>query len=272
MPTVVVARTAKPGRDDEVAAWLRRLVDEARTWPGHVHAAIQPPNPVHPGEWVVLYQFETAEQLEAWLTSGARTAIMADGAHLIDGRQREQVIALAHNPEPVTAVASFRVKPGNETRYRELHDRLIARLGTFPGFLRSELFVPVEGVQDETVVVFAFDTRDHLDAWLGSDARRRMLDEIAPFVDGERTINVVGGFAGWFGAPGGVDVKRWKQAALVLLAIFPTTLVITRIRIWLLPDVHWVLGVLIGNTLGVIALTWLLMPRLTRWLSGWLRR
>jgi antibiotic biosynthesis monooxygenase (ABM) superfamily enzyme len=272
MPTVVVSRTAKPGHDDEVAAWLRRLVAEARTFPGHAHADIQPPNPAHPDEWVILYQFETAEQLEHWLRSDARTRIIAEGDHLIAGPKREQVVALAQSAEPVTAVASFRVKPGSEHRYRELHERLIARLATFPGFLRSELFIPVEGVQDETVVVFAFDSRAHLDAWLGSAERQEMLAEIAPYVEGERTLNVVGGFAGWFGAPGMANVRRWKQASLVLLALVPTTVVLTRLRMWALPDVHWVLGILIGNVLGVIALTWVLMPRLTRWFAAWLRR
>ncbi len=134
------------------------------------------------------------------------------------------------------------------------------------------MFPPIDGVQDETVVVFAFDTREHLDAWLDSDARRIMLEEIDPYIEGERTINVVGGFAGWFGGPGMAHVKTWKQAAIVLLALFPTTLVLTALRQWLVPDVHWVLGVLIGNVLGVIALTWLLMPWLTRLFAGWLRR
>jgi antibiotic biosynthesis monooxygenase (ABM) superfamily enzyme len=31
-------------------------------------------------------------------------------------------------------------------------------------------------------------------------------------------------------------------------------------------------AVLIGNVLGVAALSWLLMPWLTRWLDAWLRR
>ncbi len=272
MPTVVVARTPRPGCEPEFEAWLRRLVAAAREQPGHVRADIQPPNDVHPGEWVILYQFSTAELLDDWLTSDVRRSIIAEGDHLVDGPHREQIVALAQAPEPVTAVASFRVKPGNEHRYRELHTRLVERLGAFPGFLRSELFVPVEGVQDETVVVFAFDSRAHLDRWLDSDERRAMLAEIEPYLDGERTINVVGGFAGWFELPGATAVKRWKQASIVLLALFPTTLVLTQLRQWLLPDVHWVVGVLFGNVLGVAALTWLLMPRLTRWFSGWLRR
>ena len=272
MPTVVVARTPAPGRETEFEQWLRRLVAAARLAPGHVHSDIQPPTDVHPGEWVILYQFEDVESLNAWLTSETRDSIVADGRDLMIGSTREQLVALAHHPEPVTAVASFRVKPGNEHRYAEFHARLIERLGTFPGFIRSEMFMPIDGVQDETVVVFAFDTREHLDAWLESAARRLMLEEIDPYIEGDRTVNIVGGFAGWFGQPGMAHVKTWKQACVVLLAIFPVTLVITALRLWLAPDINWVLGVLIGNVLGVIALSWAMMPMLTRLLAGWLRR
>lgn len=272
MPTVVVARTPAPGREVEFERWLRRLVATARTFPGHVHSDIQPPTDVHPGEWVILYQFTDADSLDGWLTSEQRASIMADGQELIVGDEREQVVALSQQPEPVTAVSSFRVKPGNEQRYADFHARLAERLATFPGFLRSEVFPPVAGVQDDTVAVFSFDTREHLDAWLGSPERLRMLEEIDPIIEGGRTINVVGGFAGWFGRPGMASVRRWKQAVIVLGGLFPVALVLTRLREWLLPDVNWVLGVLIGNVLGVTALTWVLMPVLTRVFADWLRR
>ena len=127
-------------------------------------------------------------------------------------------------------------------------------------------------MQDETVVVFAFDSREHLDVWLESDERRLMLEEIDPYIEGDRTVNVVGGFAGWFGQPGMARVKTWKQAVIVLLAIFPTTIVLTALRMWLLPDAHWIVGIIIGNVLGVIILSWLMMPVLTRIFAGWLRK
>jgi antibiotic biosynthesis monooxygenase (ABM) superfamily enzyme len=272
MPTVVVARSPVPGREQEFEHWLRRLVAAARQAPGHVHSDIQPPDEIHPGEWVILYQFIDADSLNAWLTSETRDGIVADGRELVAGITREQVVALAHQPEPVTAVASFRLAPGNQDRYAEFHRLLIERLMTFPGFIRCEAFPPIPGVQDETVVVFAFDSRRHLDAWLGSDARQRTLAEIDPYLEGDRTINVVGGFAGWFGRPGMARVKTWKQAAIVLLGILPTSLVITALRRWIAPDMNWILGVVIGNVLGVIALSWLLMPWLTRLFAAWLRR
>ncbi len=271
MPTVVIARTPAPGREAEFEQWLRRLVTAARAAPGHVHSDIQPPTDVHPGEWVILYQFVDGPSIEAWFGSDERQRLMDEGRMLIVGDAREQVVALSQQAEPVTAVASFHVKPGNTHRYGELHARLTAALSTFPGFLRSEMFEPVDGVQDQTVVVFSFDSREHLDAWLRSSQRRSLLDDIDPLVD-SRTINVVGGFAGWFHNPPGVEVKRWKQASVVLLAIFPTTVILTLVRRWLLPDAHWVVGVLFGNVIGVIVLSWLLMPWLTKVFAGWLSR
>jgi antibiotic biosynthesis monooxygenase (ABM) superfamily enzyme len=125
-------------------------------------------------------------------------------------------------------------------------------------------------VQEHTVVVFAFDSRDHLDAWLDSDLRRQLVRRLEPLVEGERVLNVVGGFAGWFSAER--PVKRWKQAATVLVGIFPLSLAITLIRIRVAPDLPTVVAVLASNAIGVTLLTYFVMPRLTRLLAGWLRR
>lgn len=270
IPTVLVARTPAAGREAEFEAWLRRLSELARQAPGHRHSDIQPPNEVHPGEWVIQYQFEDAGALRAWLASPDRAELIAAGAELVDGPAREQVVALAGAPDPVTGVASFRIRPGEEHRYPAFHDRLLDELAGFAGFAHCDLFEPVPGVQDDTVVAFSFDSREHLDAWLGSDRRRALLAEIEPHLVGERTVNVVGGFAGWFGGGPG-EVQRWRQAAVVLLALFPTSLVLAVVRSWLLPDVHWTVGVLFGNVVGVIVLSWVLMPFLTRVLADWLR-
>jgi antibiotic biosynthesis monooxygenase (ABM) superfamily enzyme len=272
MPTVVVSRTVSAGREREFERWLRRLVSAAERAPGHVSADVQPPTDAHPDEWVVVYRFDSAAHLHGWLESPERAAFIESGRGLIEGAAREQVLALGHGHDPVTAVASFRVKAGNAERYLEFHTKLVDCLSAFPGFIRSELFEPVPGVQDDTAVVFSFDTRAHLDAWLESDRRRLLLSEIDEYLEGGRTVNVVGGFGGWFGRPGMVSVKRWKQASVVLLALFPTTLVLTKLRQELLPDVGFAPGILLGNAVGVTIMSWVLMPVLTKMLAGWLSR
>jgi uncharacterized protein len=272
MPTVIVARRVAPGREREFERWSRRLMAAASEAPGYVGAEVQRPDARHPDEWVVVYQFSDAERLSRWLASPERAAVLATGAELLAGEVREQVVALTPQSDPVTAVSSVRVRPGAQHHYRALHEDLVEQLRGFDGFLRSELFEPVPGVQDDTVVVFAFEGRDRMERWLASDERRAVLERMEPLIEGARTVTVLGGFAGWFAGAAGIDVPRWKQAVVVIGALFPTSLALTLLREWLLPDLPLAPGVLLGNVAGVGILTWLVMPVLTRRLEPWLRR
>jgi uncharacterized protein len=269
-PTVIVARRARPGREREFERWLRRLVDRAGHAPGFVASEIQPPDDTHPGEWVVVYRFVDAESLEAWMHSPARTHLLEDGNELVEPGAREQVVAVGDTGDPVTAVSSVRVKPDAFGEFRAVLHEVEDVLGRTEGFIRLELLEPVAGVQDDTIVFITFDDRARLDRWLASDERRRLLARMEPFTDSERVINVVGGFAGWF--EGGMQVRRWKSAAAVLAALIPTSLLYAWVRQTWFPDIPLVPGVVVGNVFGILVLTWLLMPWITRRLDRWLRR
>ena len=274
-PTVVVARRIHPGRDDEFQAWDRRIREAASRQPGFVASEIQPPNLSHPGEWVTVYSFDTTMRLEEWLSSEERTALMAEVEPLLDGDPKEQRIAgLRTTPEPVTLVLSQRIEPRHRDEFIALHDNAVDRLELFSGFLGSEVLPPVEGVQEDLVIVASFASRSDLDRWLESDSRREWLDLISQLVEGERTLTVVGGFGGWFPAQPkhSKGPKMWKQAVVVFIALFPTALLITLIRGAVAPDMNVVLAVLVGNVLGILMLTYVLMPPLTRLLGGWLSR
>lgn len=270
-PTVIVARRVAPGRDADAERWLRKLTTQAAVAPGYVEANMQPPNAQHPDEWVIVYRFESASTLDDWLTSPRRVALLDEGVDMFVGPAREQVVALADETRSVTAVASFRLSPDNESAFDARFADLQSALAQFDGFIRSELVRPVPGTQDDTVVVFSFTSRERLDEWLDSDVRREVLAEIDPLLDGPRTVNVVGGFAGWFATRGSATPKRWKQAALVLLALYPTALLVGLVRDALFPDLTMPLAVLLGNVAGVAVLSWVLMPFLTRAFDRWLR-
>ncbi len=240
--------------------------------PGHLGSDVQPPGPDHPGEWVIVYQFDSQPELDRWLESPRRSELLAEGAALTAGDARVQRVASTLGARPVTAVASVEVRDGQWDAFERDYERLYETLETFDGFLRAELFPPVEGVQDATVIVFSFQNRDQLDAWLTSDARREGLARLDEHIQGERQVNVVGGFGGWFSF-GPRQVKTWKQATVVLLALYPTVLVLNELFGWLLADdFPYLLSVFVGNVAGVAILSWILMPRLTSALDGWLRR
>lgn len=224
---------------------------------------------------MTVYSFGTVVDLDAWLQSDERTALMIEVESMLDGETKEQrVVGFRTAPEPVTIVLSQRIEPQNREAFVALHGDVVDRLSGFPGFLGSELLPPVEGVQDELVIVASFASRPDLDLWLESDSRTEWLDLIGQLIDGERTLNVVGGFGGWFPSrsshPEGP--RRWKQAIAVFIALFPTVLVITLVRGALFPNMNVVLAVFVGNVLGILILTYALMPPLTRLLAGWLNR
>jgi antibiotic biosynthesis monooxygenase (ABM) superfamily enzyme len=81
------------------------------------------------------------------------------------------------------------------------------------------------------------DCREHLDRWLGSDERQAWLQRIAD--QRNRTMNVIGGFAGRFPAADSPPVAKWKQSIAVLIAPFPTAPELTVLRHALLPDLPW---------------------------------
>ena len=274
-PTTVVARRVHPDREDEFRAWDWRIRAAAASYPGYLGSEVQPPTTSHPGEWVTVYSFATVEELEAWLQSDERKAFMVEVDPMIDGDAREQRVAgMRVTSEPVTIVFSQCVAPRNQDEFVALHDDAVERLGEFPGFLGSQLLPPVEGVQEEYVIVASFASRTNLDRWLESDTRREWLDQIEQLVEGDRTYNVVGGFGGWFPSQASQSQgpKRWKQAIAVFIALFPTVLLITLIRGAIAPNMNVVLAVFIGNVLGILILTYVLMPPLTHRLRHWLSR
>lgn len=251
---------------------MESLQAAAATFPGHVGSELQPPSEAHPEDWITVYRFDTREHLDGWLDSAQRAAMMQEGVRLIAGATREQRVARPIDTEAVTAVMSQRIAAGQLSGFRAAEAEIAAAMARFPGFLSIEHSPPMSGVQDDYVVSFTFASRTDLDRWLESESRRRVLELVEPYIEGERTLNVIGGFGGWFVAEKEQAPKRWKQAVVVLVALFPTTLTLGFLQRQLFAEVPWVPALFVSNVLGIVILTWLLMPRLTKVLEGWLVR
>jgi antibiotic biosynthesis monooxygenase (ABM) superfamily enzyme len=131
----------------------------------------------------------------------------------------------------------------------------------FEGFRGTELFRPVEGVQDEWTTLYRYDNAENLDRWLISKERRELLAEGATFSDfHSRTID--NSFGSWFAfdehgneAPPPSDVKT---SIAVWVGLYPTVVLLTLA----LSPLHmplW-LGLLIGNLFSSMSMTFLTMP------------
>lgn len=174
----------------------------------------------------------------------------------------------------VTVVASHRVQPGKEAEYRRWQAGIDAAAARFPGFVGIELFEPVPEVQPEFVVVFRFADGAALDHWLASPERAEWLRRATPLISEMHLARVGGGLGGWF--PIGAQATRpgvaprWKQGMAVLLALYPTVMILVWLETPLLADLPRAARVFVSNLTSVALLTWVMMPLVTRALARWL--
>lgn len=99
----------------------------------------------------------------------------------------------AANARPVTAtvVIAQRVRAGQEQEYTRWQTQVNDHCRTFPGFEAAEIVPPVPGVQDDFVVVFRFDSPQHLEGWLRSQERQTLLASGQAFFAAEARQQVV---------------------------------------------------------------------------------
>jgi uncharacterized protein len=173
--------------------------------------------------------------------------------------------------ELVTEIITVSVKPGMEEAYRDWVDRIRLVEAKFPGYQGLEVKPSIPGLQDDWVSLLRFDTAEHLNAWLESDARRDALEEVEPFID-RRERQVTSAFSGWFtfgDAPGQVP-PSWKQSMIVLLTLYPIVMLEQMFLNPLLHSLGMAEAIFIGNLLSVAATGFVLIPLALRAFEWWL--
>ncbi len=174
---------------------------------------------------------------------------------------------------PVTSVVTRRVKPGHEHSYEQFLEGIIAAATRFPGHLGVEVFRPESASAGEYRVVYRFDTRDHLRAWLDSDEHAAWLERAEPHVIGPVRRQYLTGLETWFtdpGRPGAPPPPRYKMALLTWATIFPLITLVVVVLNPMLIGLPLVLRLAITTGVTVPLMTWVVMPRATRLLRGWL--
>jgi uncharacterized protein len=174
---------------------------------------------------------------------------------------------------PVTTTMTRRVRPGHEALYEQILEGIISSASQFPGHLGVEVFRPRSGTAGEYRTIYRFDSSEHLRAWLDSDERAAWLDRAEPHVVGPMRTSFVTGLESWFtlpAQPGAPPPPPYKMALLTWLTIFPLITAIVAITGPLLKDLPLAGRLAITTALTVPIMTWVVMPRVTRLLRGWL--
>ena len=176
--------------------------------------------------------------------------------------------------ELVTTVISHRVKPGRREGYEEWLKGVTAVARTFEGYLGVSIFRPQpNGPLDYVLVVQFFDC-DCLLNWLHSDTRREWLARVAPLLVEPEKIQTLTGLEAWFDLPTSLKIpsgpKRYKQAILVWVGVMAVSLLRQPSVDPLFAGLPPIAAMGCSAAVTVAALTYFVMPQLTRIFKGWL--
>jgi antibiotic biosynthesis monooxygenase (ABM) superfamily enzyme len=272
--TVIIGQRVRPGCEHAFVKWQNDLNEVASHYPGFIGAEVNAPTAVQP-EWIVVYRFDSVANVAAWINSSARQDNLAAGRQYFDGPPTQKVLGGATKPtdELVTVVVTHRVDEADIDEFLAWQRRLEEAESRFRGYRGTELFRPIEGVQDKWTAMYRYDTAADLDAWLTSDERAQLLAEGQHFDDFElQTVD--SSFGNWFAFDGqGADAKPpsdTKTSVAVWMGLYPTVVLLS-LATWPLKMPLW-LGMLIGNLLSSFAMTFLTMPYFVNpLLKNWLR-
>lgn len=180
--------------------------------------------------------------------------------------------AAPHRSEPVTVVVRRKVRHDKQAAYESWLRTLIQQASVFPGYLGTDVYRPSPN-QSEYTSVFRFDSVEHLQAFEESDLRRNALVEVAAFVEGDAVWEKLSGLELWFTPPPGTVVpqpSRARMALVLIVVVYGLVLSIGTLVALAMGSVPMPLRLLVTITIEVFLMTYILMPRLTRWLARWI--
>lgn len=173
---------------------------------------------------------------------------------------------------PITTAVTRRVKPGHEAAYEEFLEGIIAAASCFQGYLGVEVFRP-SGGGDEYRIVYRFEGSGDLRSWLDSDEHAAWLEQAEPHVIGPMRTSVLTGLESWFtlpARPGAAPPPPYKMALLTWITLFPLITLVVLALDPILTRLELVPRLAITTAVTVPLMTWVVMPRVTRALRGWL--
>ncbi|MBE0643114.1 MAG: antibiotic biosynthesis monooxygenase [Bacteroidetes bacterium] len=186
---------------------------------------------------------------------------------------------IANPPEktegPFTTVVRRTIKTGKEQAFEEWLSGIMNDAMRFEGHLGVGIIRPSSKARLEYLIVFRFDTYEHLIAWETSEVRRNWVQRVQPLITGETSVQRMTGLEYWFTVPehpGSVPPPRHKMAFVTWLALFPLVLVIPPLILRFLGAIPSWGQVMIVAAVMVLLMTYVVMPQMTRLFSGWLYR
>lgn len=178
--------------------------------------------------------------------------------------------------EGATVVITHRVCDGQHAEYERWLDEIGPKCRASIGNLDLQIIRPITGLTATYTVVIRFDTREHLENWMGSQDRKRLIEKVRPLLATDDDFFVRSGLDFWF-TPEGAKARvptRWKQFLVTWSAIYPLVLgiplmVLPILRQLGVPQDRYIDTLFVTGTV-VFLMVYLVMPNYTRFIQRWL--
>jgi antibiotic biosynthesis monooxygenase (ABM) superfamily enzyme len=173
-------------------------------------------------------------------------------------------------PTPVKVVFERRVRPGADAGFREWSERFVQMAKRFPGHEgASVLAIPNSESQ---FVLVRFASPADLERWQGSPEYATLIREADALGPAGPYSETRTGLETWFTLPDqpvpAAPPPEWKMALVTWFSLLP--MVIALAFIFAPFRLPFLVEVSLSTAIPVAMLTWVVMPRLTRLLYGWL--
>lgn len=181
--------------------------------------------------------------------------------------------AAQDSDQAVTVVVSRRVRKGCEERFEELSTAMSNAAADFPGHLGSTMLRPASPDDPEYRIVFKFATVEDLERWQESAERLQHLEAFEGILTEPAKTEVLSGMVAWFTLPAQNPVKpppRYKMTLVSWMALYPTVTLVFLLFGGILERFPLPLRTLMITGVLMVLMSYVLMPRFTRWFAFWL--
>jgi antibiotic biosynthesis monooxygenase (ABM) superfamily enzyme len=178
--------------------------------------------------------------------------------------------------EGATVVITHRVREGKHADYESWSNEIAPLCKASPGNLDWHIVRPISGLTGTYTIIIRFDTRAHLQYWMESSTRSRLIEKVQPLLVTGDDFFISSGLDFWF-TPERAKAKvpvRWKQSIVTWSAIYPLVLGVPIIIAPVLhllhfPDNHFITTFVVTGVIVFLMVYWI-MPRYTRFIQRWL--
>lgn len=167
---------------------------------------------------------------------------------------------------PVTVVVRRTARSGKTKEFEEWMGGLVRDAARFPGYMGADIARPQAG--NEYLIIFRFSSYENLLAWEKSPERKKWLEKAKQVVEGEDIVEKHTGLEFWFTQAG--RPPRHKMAAVTIAVITVILLVLFPPLEGLMQGLPDVLRTLVGVSIMVLLMTYIVMPAVTAALRPWL--